>query len=755
MINKYQKTLQLYIEKQKEIQLTSFKNKYGDPCSWDDYLWIGQNPDTHKFYNLFFLNPNEVTQPHTSKLYSGKQVLSGLASELAKTYTLDLIIQQGFKKDTLRKQLAAREIIFWLKGEIWKLTQVKLDTWMGNVAAHKTPLIRSFINYCHEQGFLPKTVRFNHINDRDISLERTLLRKKEKMPSEQIILATASIFHTIVPHNNDEIDIFDNVRDRFVSCMSAIALSSPNRMIAEQLILNNQQLKSKQVKLPSKENNKPKKENNDDKVIKENTIHWLDWQGSKGYKDNRNHILASMAPFVERALNYLDIVCEPARILSRYYTNPNAELKNILFNFKPKSLHGLSLNKPVNLFQLGGLLGFYDNAKIESLELDGFPYTADVHRKIYWRAPIANILLGTNTLVNRKYLPFKQDQQKISLIEIEFLWLSLIKKELPAFPYRYIGDSNSKVKLEHALCLFTGAQLQLGGGSRTMFQGSAGSSFFAIDSIDLSSIIKLSLGKNGIFQRNGFNGSFQITPHQFRHYLNTKYQDSELPEIVIAMLSGRVNVESNADYDHTSDSAKVAQIAHINTPDFERNVKTITQEEYEIATGKVAHAMSTGICTQQLHQTPCTHLNDFLTQCVGCRSSCHLNRDVEAIELLEQDLAIQQYRLEEVKNSPNIKTNPIRQSWFKTHHTNVFVLEELIKLMKSHEIKEGSLIRYAGDESAFQLIDIQKRKRIDHKISLPNSQKALEALLMDLKKDNNSSSMQGVDNLLTKLGVSI
>jgi hypothetical protein len=368
-------------------------------------------------------------------------------------------------------------------------------------------------------------------------------------------------------------------------------------------------------------------------------------------------------------------------------------------------------------------------------------------------------LLGTQTSRKRIYLPFQQERLSITLAEVEKLWLAHIKTSLPAFPYRYEGDSGSKVKLEHALCVFTGAQLTKGRSNRGKGQyDHSTASHFAIDSYDLGGIIKNTLNVGGIFQRNGFADAFTIDPHQFRHYLNTKLQGSEISEIIIAMYSGRLNVESNADYDHTPDIELVGQIARISrihTQDLTQSIRVHTQEEFEKATGKATHLMSTGMCTQQLHQTPCTFLNDFLTHCVGCRSSCHINRDVDAIKLLEQDLVIQQHRLDEVKNNPSIKTNPIRQAWFKTHHSNVFVLEELITLMKSKDIKKGSLIRYAGDESAFQLIDIKKRERIEHKVSLPNSMEALDALLLDLKSDDKPDSGKKLNDLLAKLGVAV
>ena len=756
MKTKYEEAVLSYIEQQKQLKLTSFKNADGMPASWSDYLWVTINNKTKKTWNFFFTDPLLVKKSNPKSQYTEDQFLKGNASHLTRCYTLDLVSQQGLKKDTIRKQLAAREILSWLQGEIWKLTQESLDDWMSKVATHKYPLIRPFINYCQANGFIPNNIQFHYKENRDTNVEAALEKQNKKMPDEQLILALASIFHTNLPEVDGSINYKDNVRECFTSCMTALALASPNRLAAEQIVLYKQELKSKKVKVPKKEGGNVLKDIDGTTLTDEKVIHWLDWQGSKGYKDNRNHILASMAPSIERVMYYLNSVCEPARILCRYYSTPNASLKDLLCEFKPENLHGLSLKDPVNLFQLGGLLGFYDGIDFSKWGLNDFPYATEIKQEITWNIPTFNLLFGTSSLAYRKNLPFKNQQEKITFAEIEEGWIKHIKEYVPSFPHRHYGDSGSKVKIEQALSVFTGNQtkkLTNGKGKTGGYQHC--SSHFAVESMDLGNLVKTELEIGGIFQKNGFSDKFTINPHQLRHFLNTKLQDSDLPELVIAMMSGRVKVESNADYDHTSDSAKVARIAHINAPKGEKEIKVISCEEYQSATGKIAHKMSTGICTQQLHQTPCTYLNDFLTQCVGCRSSCHINRDIESIKLLEQDLKIQKLRLDNVKNNPSIRTNPIRQSWFITHHSNVFVLEELIKLMKSHDIKKGSLIRYAGDEAVFHLIDIQKRERTTHKISLPDSKKALEELLINFKVENQDEPTEKVNKLLESFGLSL
>ncbi|MFT5295896.1 MAG: hypothetical protein ACI9YH_001912 [Colwellia sp.] len=755
-MNKYYSAIKASVTKQKAIKQRSFYNAEKKLASWNDVCWIKSCKKTCKDLNIYFTNPYKVSKSDKATDYNKDQLLVEIAGDLAKLYAIDILSKKGIKQSFHYYFNAAKKFLSYFKGEIWQIRQVDLDKYIKTISTETIPRTGMFIDYCHTNGFISKTVRFNYSSKRDHSNEAAINRNDEKMPDTQSILACGSIFHNIVPHQKKLIKEYNNIRNCFISCMTAFALASPNRAVAEQLLLSNQKLKKKSVTRIVKNDKGEKK-----KVT--SVINWLDWLGSKGYKDNRNHILASMAPFIARAITYLNKVGEPARVLCRFYANPELNLRSILGSYSIKELHGIHLDEPVNLFQLGGLLGFYDEKVISEINIKNFPYHHNAKLNIRLTVKLLRTLFCIPTTCGsnaRDDLPFAKNHKYITLEQLQHLWIEYTKKCVPGFPYRY-NKSGKKQKLEHTLFIFTGQQL-----ASTNFRASSaykfGNSHFAIETNNLGDLFRSALtpskaADRSIFEEYGFSNNFKLAPNQFRHYLNTKGQQSGYSELTIAMFSGRNSVEQNATYDHTSDGEKVAKIAHIATKDdnSSKPIKVISQEKYESITNKTARSMSTGVCTQQLHQSPCTYLNDLLTQCVGCRSSCHINRDNESIDLLEKDLKVQESRLNNVKSNPNLNKNPLLKSWFLQHHRSVFILKNLIELMKSHDIKKGALIRYFEDESSFQLLDLDSQNKWNHKLTLPDSKKALDDILETFDDNVSPNINKELNNLLTSYGISI
>jgi len=741
MINKYLKKINDYISEQKLVNLDNFLNADGEIAKWSDWYWSPKGGEHSTTIAFYFIDPS-IKHPRKTKKYSGEQLLQTLAADLAKSYTLDLILEKGVKPYHRAAVMAARTLLSYCNGKIWALTQRDLDSFIATLSVSMSANLVPFMKYCHENNFLPKSIRMPPVKY-DESAETAMDKLESKMPEEHVILVCGNIFDKIVPKIINGVGYNDNVRDCFVSCMTAIALSSPDRLAAEQITLSKQTLKSKCISVPNKENLKQNVEE---------TVYWLDWCGSKGYKDNRNHILSSMSGFVERATNYLNYVCEPARALARFYENPNLPLEKVLGDLKVDNEHELDMSSPTSLFAIGGLLGFYDANTIKKLGIKGFPLYANQETKVKLTVKKAELIFGVK-ISNKKEHPYLFKSQSMTLREIQSAWIQHLTSEIMHFPYR-LGGTENKVKLCNAMCIFTGSQLKSSNSSPSY---KLGSSYFAIESIDLGRVVSADLSpprtnQPSFFERNGFQRNFRITPNQFRHYINTLAQKSDLSEEIIAMWSGRKNAAQNAVYDHTSDEEKIARIAEIKSGEKLKPIKVITLEEFKSATGKSATVMPTGVCTQQLHQNPCTFLNDFVTQCAGCRSSCHINRDLDSVKILEQDLEVQRRRLSSVENTESLKSNPILQQWFLTHHRNTFILEKLIELMKSHDIKKGSLIRYADDSSSFHLIDLENRERTELKIALPDSQKALLELISDTGESDETNNE--LNNLLESFGVS-
>ena len=249
--------------------------------------------------------------------------------------------------------------------------------------------------------------------------------------------------------------------------------------------------------------------------------------------------------------------------------------------------------------------------------------------------------------------------------------------------------------------------------------GSAGAKFsfggspFAIESVDISEVFSKDLTgskkKPSYFERNGFSKEFRLTPHQPRHYLNTLAQQLRLPDIVIAHWSGRVSINENATYDHTTDKQKHSRLVEVYNEETTSNISLITAEEFEARTGKIATKMATGICSQPLHQSPCVYLSDCEEHCIGCNECNHVKGNNKAVSLMKSDLEIQKIRLLESPLKVNFLNNPISRKWFDLHTKKVEMYCQLLSLMEDETIMDGSIIRFEGYTQNFCVSDLKSR----------------------------------------------
>jgi hypothetical protein len=755
MKNRYEQAADQLIANKQEKSLHNITNRDGQPASWDDNYWLMFDNDGRKQSVSF---NNIVTMP---------TIIRGDVPDYAKfddkirhvlmCFALDKKDDYGVINSVDNNVRSARHLV--ARANVFSFTQKKLNQVYKENKKSWLHFVSVFIKWCQQQGIIPLSIKPPIL----LSSKNTdaLLENREKrMPDERALWAIGAIRNEIIPKKHDipPSNYNCSLRDELtISCVT-IALGSPQRIAAEQFTLSKQTLKSRTVNFKGKPN----------------VIHWLDWTGSKGYKDNRKHFFDAMAEPISQVLDYWCHAGEPARILCRFYENPNQPLTTLLGDYQSKSISKFDLDKPVNMFALGFILGFYDDGEQEVKVNLSFEHKQGRHcisKKICDLELSDKILMSKRSplLLGQLYPDRYSKKTEISamfggvltIAEFQKRWIEYIKLKVPTFPYRIVGEN--KVKLSNTLFNLTGKQVSQEKTSITKYP--FGKSFFAICSSELSDLLINNLKPRGskqssIFSRHGFSSDIRITPHQLRHWSNTKMQESELSDEVIAMVSGRVDVNQNAVYDHTNESDKVAQISNIiskeKTPEeMKKEVRVVGHKAYQDATGKIATVTATGICSQDLTVSPCTYLNDFITHCSLCSSSCHFAHDEKAIDILQKDLKYQQTRLDNVKSNPKLNTNTRLQDWYKTHHSNAIILEQLLELMKREDVEIGTGIRYVKTNNTFRLAYLKERKVEEVKALLPNSEIELERLLQSINYDQGDSQTanHGLSNLLSQFGI--
>ncbi|WP_411992644.1 hypothetical protein [Agarivorans sp. DSG3-1] len=701
-INYLERKLSKLIEENKKLFTESYSKGviYQINENYDSYKWKVNLKIGHM--SFYFSNLLAPKQPPRNRPLENKYLLGEYYCDIYKAYIINTLLDPHTTKGKIRAVVNIRPFIGFIEQKNILLSAVCSDSlfsyydyvkhnYNGKSIIHHAQEACKFLEWCNDNKYLQSKFKIYHPFSKERkaseSTANALANRKKKLPEDDIVKACGSIFNVVMPAIGDDTDLTTKVRDRFTAGLLSIAFASPNRMQAEAFLIVIEKLKKKTVNIGDNAKN----------------IYWINWQGSKGYKDNRNHILSQMAPYVDRSMRWFSDVCEPARALCRFYENPNAPLSSILGKLKYLDTHNLSLDNPVNIYQLGGILELYNGDNICHKKIDGFPFNPDMSY-----IPTSNVLKSSLFgLLHRDSirLPESFRKENLTLRDYEKYWIEYLLKNLKEFPYRYTTETN-KVRLSTALIVFRGDQLG-SAGSRFSFGGSP----FSVESCDLGEVFQKDLARsnNGtsIFSRHGFSDIFRLTPHQPRHYLNTSAQELRLSDTVIAHWSGRESVNENAVYDHTTEDQKHARLSEIYQGDYTTSINPITAEEYEKQTGRCATQMATGICVQPLHQSPCTHLSDCEEHCIGCHQSCHIKGDNNALSLMKADLKSQQLRLKQAPLLIHTDTNVISKRWFDLHSKKVEMYINLIDLMEDEKIPNGSIIRYEGSSNRLLISDMR------------------------------------------------
>lgn len=765
-INRYIDNQRTYVAKKKAQPLMGFTNAQGEPASWDDIAMTFTDSDS-KTINILFCNLNK-NKPNIGTSFTEDDRLAPETHDLLLAYTLDVLKKSVRRNNQRSKITTARYFLCHLSENIASASFDKIQHAIDSLA-YSYPLT-GFINWLHHHQMLPKScqpyINTTYESMRNKSGDVALAAEKSKLPSEKVLLALGSIFHDVIPPYQDDdqnnIEVWQPLiastqsqRDSFICTMAALGMASPNRIGAEQVLLTTQRIQRHAQVVDGQEK----------------TVHYLNWRGSKGYKDYQNHINAEMVESLDRALHFTILATEPARALARFYRQPNRPLKEVLGDFKPSdentALLKPSMNKPTHLLHLGLLLGFFDGSDkcvrvtpdtkgtidknstflksikpIAQLE----PFDTLVFKS---SCPYTRALTGTYFTKQYQYQNYTAGQQVLTVAAFQNHTIEINQSQLNG----YNVHQTKSVDVEHALFMYT--EKQMGGRVTHPFllvSIGALTIFFADE------LIKSTKNRPTLFERHGFASDFALKPHQLRHWQNDYLEKKGLPHHLITLLSGRKSAEQTLTYIHTTNAENASVIGDISyTNELESDVqekvslriRTMNQYNEAIDNETPTFVHETGFCTQNLALSPCTYMSEFETQCTLCSSSCHIAHDSEAIALLMKDLKVQTHNLERVQEAINFVTSQSMQIWYKTHYRNTCMLKLLIEVLSDNTIEKGSMVRLLTRSNSIRITNLETKTVGEHKLALPDVEQALQAAL---EAQNAKSKDEATNNFLGFLG---
>lgn len=764
-INRFVDNQRRYISKMKAQPLLGFTNAKGEPASWND-IAVKFTDSDNRSINIFFCNLNRKL-PRMGARYTKEDRLDRQSHELLFAFMIDMIRENNSLDYKQGKVSIARRFLCHLDKNIALASIEAIQEAIDAVEAN--PHLRYFFAWLAKHKMLPANNR-PHINSTKATVvnksgDDALERELTKLPNEKALLALGAIFYDVIPPyaRNDKENIENWTpliaptqvqRDSLTCTMAALGMASPNRISAEQVLLTVQRIQRHTQIVDGQKK----------------TVHYLNWRGSKGFKDYQNHINAEMADSLDRALHFTIIATEPARALARFYRNPKRPLKEVLSEFKPfaenMALLSPSLSKPTNLLHLGLLLGFFDGgdkyARVTNdtkgatdiTVVSGHPKfikpiaQLEVFDKLVFKesCPYARALTGSNLTTKEQLAKYTAGKRVLTVAEFQNLMVEMNQPQLTS----YNRGQTKSVDLERALFAYT--QRQVGGQITHPFilvpVASIGLLFY-------DDLIKNNKCRPTIFERHGFASDFFLRPHQLRHWQNDLLAKNGLPHQLISMLSGRKSAEQTLSYIHTTDAQNASVIADISySSEFESdveenlNIRIVTMNQFNDAIDNQTPTFihETGFCTQNLALSPCTYMSDFETQCALCSSSCHVTHDAAAIALLKKDLKVQKHNLQMIQESINFGTSERTQNWYKTHYRNTCMLKNLVEVLSDNTLAEGRMVRLLTSSGRIRISNLETKMVEERKLALPDAEQALQAAI-DVKND--SGDEEATNNFLS------
>lgn len=760
-LNKYLDRTDKLIRRYKDLfPFYQFQNLEGNPASFDDLIWFYVNPDSGRRSRV-------ATGRHGIKGggKAGSDPIYALPypyGELIKIFVIESFNSAVGVNVKLFRVSLARKLLSKMNGHLFQQNQ---RTIIEHIGDKKISQIMPFIHFCQNNAIIPK-INFN-FRDKDIR-DRTGAYENEsksnKMADEEVIKAIGAIYtktiNSLISGRREP----GYLRDAVASFVALLCLASPNRAAAEVFLLAHQEVKS------YSELDKP-------------NVYYLDWPGSKGFGDNRNHILRALAPQVKKGMEYFSNEFQPGRIIASYYNNPNQTLRALLGDFPvdTERVKHLDIDSKPNLFQLGYALGFYAVDHMVRVYLEPTSTTKSLSRAaLPWRRKPVSAIQGNDLLSSSPFKgspdgihaliktpltsAFKRFKVRmdglITVEEIENIVLEFQKAYFPTFPLGFSTGDRATIQMDAALFCVLGSQyydearLSKRGG-----QPRGTSPYIIQQPSTLARCAAGDLGKKGsLFLSHGFPSGYYLNFHQLRHYTNTIADRSGIPNEIITAWSGRKSRDQTHEYIHTSHSEKASRVKSVRSivdesaPD--TSIRWISRDSISTELNLPASATSTGVCTQNLISNPCDFLNDFAVSCFLCPNSCHIAGDKKAIEFLKKDYNFQMKRLNTIEGDPRLAVSKSMKSWFAVHSRNTLILDQLIELMESMPV--GAVVSFNDTIKQFNILDIKTRAISHVSAKIDSYEDRLDKKLNNIRKEDSHHSKANSDlgNVLVSFGLS-
>lgn len=306
---------------------------------------------------------------------------------------------------------------------------------------------------------------------------------------------------------------------------------------------------------------------------------------------------------------------------------------------------------------------------------------------------------------------------KVGVLTLNNLWNYVMTRQPDGFPWL-----NKEKKVRYSNALFCMSR-NLIGDKRPTSPVLLWAPTNNVFNNDLSPRESLQGNHQSIFDRYGYRVSegtrLKLTSHQSRHLINTLANRGGLSQEEIAKWAGRADPKQNRVYNHMSEWEMVAKAEALDTSltlfgpqgEVSQYVPVSTQEVNLMERGAV-HVSVWGVCSHDYIMSPCEKFRD----CLNCEEHvCIKGLGKNS----EERLARIRMRLTEVEKDYAEAQAAIEQGyagadrWYEYHHKTVERLRQLVEILESPQVPEGTQIKLRDGRDFSHLRRVISRKVVD------------------------------------------
>lgn len=381
---------------------------------------------------------------------------------------------------------------------------------------------------------------------------------------------------------------------------------------------------------------------------------WRFFSG-KGYEGNIKWIPTVMVPVAKEAVRRIRAMTEEGRKLARWMEETPSQ------PYRHAQCPDVPDDQPLTVFQACEFLGLAHQTRRNCTSSLGILklHTVD----------------GTNTTLSSLWEQIKQRQPE------GFPWLSKEKG----------------IKYSNAMFCMTRNVLHSQRGVSPVILWVPDGTVFNSDLSPRESLNSDS--HKSIFKRYGYKSldgqPLKLTSHQARHLLHTISMRGGLSEDAAARWAGRADVKQNSVYNHVSEFEMVAKAEALDMSltlfgpaGNASQYGPISTQEFNFLERGAIHVTEFGVCVHDFTMSPCEKFRD----CLNCREQVCLKGDGERLKRIK-------VRLEEVEKDYAAAKDAIEQGysgadrWFEGHEKTVVRLRELVQILESPDVPDGSQIK--------------------------------------------------------------